>query len=412
MKMKRVCMATVAALSVVSAAANAALGDLTNIPYVTYGDGQSYSLPIAQIVCQNSASFNGVDCGTYRVASTPGQIQDLVVLATGSEGQQVTTNFSGMDNAYSTPSGVNGSPYFAPESNTDGTGTSRGFEGTIANNGETTWDSSLAALQTFLAGNDPIFFFNNNQVNSGDSADQQLAAWARLSITDGSGNLVDLDPNSVANTLVFANRTPITGINSCLGGTGAPSPYAVVPDGGGCPSAVDPDNFSKFIDAGNPPVVGDNTATDFVLSGGRVCLDGNFVPVPCGGANVVYNNIDHNLGADTVAYAIIFPELNAALASLFANQALDLTQFTFHVDFRMGCNLPEVPDGSTQQPNDTMPDPICTGRSLNNGFEQLFLGTAVSVTNVPEPGTLALLGGMLAIIPLVRKTLRSSRKSA
>lgn len=40
----------------------------------------------------------------------------------------------------------------------------------------------------------------------------------------------------------------------------------------------------------------------------------------------------------------------------------------------------------------------CTGRSLNNGYEQIFLSTASNLNRVPEPGVLALLGiGMIGL---------------
>ena len=429
MKTKYLLSLTALAMSGLASTGHAALGDLNNplITYVSYGDGRSYSLPIAELTCNANpgGTFNGVDCTTYRVPSTPGHIQDLVVIATGAEGKQVTTNFSGMDNAYSTPSGVSGSIYFTPQSNTDGLGTSRGFTGTVQNNDPTTWDTSLAALRTFLNNglDDPIFFFNNNQVNSGDSTNQHLAAWARLWITDAAGNIVQFANG--AESLLFANRTPITGPNSCLGGGGAPSAYAIVPNGGGCPNLVDPNNTVNFVDPGSPgddPFSGQNagplsvppgTGTDYVLSGGRVCLDANFFPLTCGSPGVVYNNIDHNLGADTVAYAIIFPELNTALDTLFGSLTPgQLADYTFHLDVRFGCD-------KTKQEKDkkgnlvTVEDPAnpeCVGRSLNNGYEQLFLGSTSSVpTGTPEPGTLALLGGILGIWAVSRRVRRQAR---
>src|SRR5258707_1109777 len=62
----------------------------------TFGDGVAYALPVL-----------GID-----VQSSPGQIDDCIVVATGANGTGVTTNFAGMDNAYSTPNGTGGSPYF------------------------------------------------------------------------------------------------------------------------------------------------------------------------------------------------------------------------------------------------------------------------------------------------------------
>lgn len=80
--------------------AQAATVDLTGLGYVQYGDAQSYSMPIANY----QFGFN-TNTGPYAIDSTPGQISALTVLGTRSEGVPVTTNFSEMDKAYSTPSG-------------------------------------------------------------------------------------------------------------------------------------------------------------------------------------------------------------------------------------------------------------------------------------------------------------------
>ena len=63
---------------------------------VQYGDAQSYALPLLGISVQSS----------------PGQISDCPVIATGTDGNPTTTNVAGMDNAYETPSGTGGLPYF------------------------------------------------------------------------------------------------------------------------------------------------------------------------------------------------------------------------------------------------------------------------------------------------------------
>ena len=127
---------------------------------VTFGDGISYSLPIL-----------GLD-----VQSSPGQIDDCIVVATGSSGNPVTTNFAGMDNAYATPSGTGGSPFFRtgdPTSSPDPGGAGQ-FVGDTA----TTWDTQLSALSSFLNGDTMVVYFNHNQTNSGSAIDQDLFIWA------------------------------------------------------------------------------------------------------------------------------------------------------------------------------------------------------------------------------------------
>jgi hypothetical protein len=131
---------------------------LTGQTYVTYGDGNSYALAVDAAI---SGFCGGPGCPLY-VNSTPGAIQDLIVVATGANGGPVNTNFAGMDNALSTPNG-SGQTFFSG-----------------------VWNSTLAAFTTFLGNENPLFFFNNNQVNSGASTNQQLAVWAQVSLT-GAG---------------------------------------------------------------------------------------------------------------------------------------------------------------------------------------------------------------------------------
>lgn len=80
---------------------------------VLYGDFYSYSLPI--LAWQNNQVHGGgVGPGTpYYVDSSPGQIQNDVVIATGANGNPVNTNFAGMNDAYQTPNGTGGLPYFS-----------------------------------------------------------------------------------------------------------------------------------------------------------------------------------------------------------------------------------------------------------------------------------------------------------
>lgn len=350
--------------------------NLNNAGFVQYGDGLSYSLPIA-----------GISFG-----STPGAIQDYVVLATGSEGQQVTTNFSGMDNAYSTPSGVSGETFFYANNLTD-----RGSTGTIYNNGGNTWDSSLSALKTFLAGDQMVFMFNNNNLNGHD--EQSLAAWGRMWLTDIGGNVV------TGSTMEFTNRN---------------SKYALVTEGGGGQFLGNPLGYTAPGSGAGNPIAGNFSNTDFVLSGGAVCVMPGTIPVPvaCGTPGSI-GPINHNLGADRVAYAILFPELNGMLNSMFATITDELlAEFTLHVDLRMGCGGKEVVAETANNGKTTysyggaqanwMTCGVSDddwGNSMNNGYEQVFLARAAQSSVVPEPGSLMLLSGaLLGLFALRRKS--------
>ena len=147
-------------------------------PYVTYGDGNSYALPVNAFI-YDAAQGGGTGPGIpFYVVSTPGAIKDLTVVATGASGNPVNTNYPGADDAYPTPNGTGSSNYFSTGSVADpgGAGEFNGITGDAAG----TWDVTLAALASFLQGDSPVFFFNNNQVNSGASTNQNLAAWAQI----------------------------------------------------------------------------------------------------------------------------------------------------------------------------------------------------------------------------------------
>lgn len=244
----------------VSSAQALFLPDPTTSAY-QYGDFYSYSMPI---LAYNYNQLNGGGVGPgnpYYIASSPGQIANTIVVATGNK----ETNFPGMDNAYNTPNNVPGVTTFSTGASPD-----PGQLGTVPGNQTGTWDSSIAAFKTFLKGTDPIFFFNNNDTNKA----QDLLAWARLSLRSSTGAVSAINFD-------FTNN----------GGTGG------IPGG----------DVTKFASTGLEPV-----AADYVLSGGQVTLPGIKKP------------FNHNLGANQAAYAIISPELNEFLATWNPNSQYDV----------------------------------------------------------------------------------------
>lgn len=240
------------------------------------------------------------------------------------------------------------------------------------------WDTTIGALNTFLQGDAPVFFFNNNQINSGASTNQNLAAWAQITVTSANGQ-------TVYGIFDFTNNN---------------GNYDLVSQGGG--GTFNGDVTTYTSDGSGPDGNADNgdpgsvINTDYILSGGALCVLGSPpVPVPCGtpGASAPIN---HNLGADHAVYAIVFPELNTLIAKLIADGNLSAVM---HVDFRLGCD-----------PTLFTTAEACTAKSLNNGYEQIFLTGMTQVPppppppGVPAPGSLALMaGGLLGVGALLRR---------
>lgn len=339
-KFRRLAVATVLATGL-AGTAQAAL-DLSGAGFVVYGDAQSYALQVEGVIAGDTGPGS-----IYYVNSTPGAIKDLIVVATGASGGPVNTNLAGMDDALSTPSGVSGSNFFSG-----------------------VWNSTLTAFTGFLAGEDPLFFFNNNQTNSGGADDQNVAVWAQVSLTGLGLPTVYFD---------------FTNINS---------PYALFTEGGG---GVFGGDVGLYSSTGAGPDAGDNSDTDYVRSGGAICLTGASVPVSCDDASAVTGPINNNLGANQAAYALLAPELNAWLATWIGGGFVGYDMI--HVDLRFGCDPATIgTNGGTAGVGD------CVGRDANNGYEQLFIGTATTVTQVPEPGILGLMA--LGLLGLAATTTR------
>lgn len=329
---------------------------------VQYGDGYSYSLPILAWLTDlgyftdfgtGYEAGQGVGPGNpYYVTSTPGQISSLIVIGTGASGVPVNQNFSGMDNAYPTPSGVSGSTIFSTQFTPDPGQVGGPFTGDAPG----TWDTQLGALINYLTigtqRSNLVFYFNNNQTNSGEAINQNLFAWAQASIVDVEG----VEPT------LYYDFTSV-----------GPIPHGGIP--GGDPLSYNspgaPNSNFPYLGGGIWP-----SFNDFVLSGGQVCLDNTTKAIVDCATCSDCTLFNHNLGANQAAYALIVPEINAGLEGWLA-AGYD----TMSIDWRM--------------------------TALNNGYEQLFIMPGLVQQQIPEPSSIVLLGsGLLGLGLYFRRKFR------
>jgi len=297
--------------------------------------GQAVTLPACDdFICAYDGDFAvmSLPFAGVGVRSTPGHIKDGVVVYTGADGNPVQTNVAGMDDAFPSVTGPITS-FTTTTAGTDPGGTGQ-FTGDVQS-----WDSTLTAFMTFLGGDSPLFFFNQNESNSG-TADgscpgatdsQDLCIYASLTLVDAD------NPD---NNVIFELEAPTV----------------------------------LFSDGAQPTDGAFSDPADLILAKGAVCLDQTTgAQTPCGGPNATQPE-NHNLGADLAAYVAYSDELNQLLALC--------AQF--------GVNSGPCPwDSLSIRLNLT---------DLSNGFEQLFILTGEQlavIPPVPAPGTLILLGAGL-----------------
>ncbi|MBI1395669.1 MAG: hypothetical protein GC151_06780 [Betaproteobacteria bacterium] len=341
--------------------------NLTGIGYTTFGDANSYSMPFANFQATGDSTPQPGD--PYYIASSPGQISMLAVIGTGASGQPVNTNFAGMDDAYPTPSGVSGSNFFSTGTIADPVPATP-----FAGDDPDTWDATLEALSTFLQGNQMVFFFNNNQLNSLGTYGQSLGVWAQAWISDTAGNVIDPD-----------GAGPQTGYYEL---TNQMKPFQLQTEGGGGTYLGDP---TAFTSSGRTNPGGNANGTDYVLSGGQLCAATSLggAPVSCSSPLADIGPVNHNLGANNATYAVVVPELNALMDSLISSAAGTLSNYVLHLDVRMGCDPTLFGTDPTAAICDG--DGVTWNKNLNNGYEQIFIGQ-LERPGVAEPGALALLG--------------------
>jgi hypothetical protein len=237
--------------------------------------GEAVTLPACtDIICAFNGDFAvmSLPLAGVSIPSSPGQIKDGVVVYTGADGNPVTTNFVGMDNAFPSVTGSQTSS-FSTTTTADPGGTGQ-FAGDVQS-----WDSTLSAFVGFLGGSTPLFFFNQNDTNNeptdgscpGATTGQDVCVYGLLT-------LVDLD--NAANNETFELEAP-----------------------------------TVLFSAGPQPTDGIPTLpSEFVLARGAVCLDSVGNQVACDG-NQAIGPINHNLGADHAAYVGFSDALNALLAT-------------------------------------------------------------------------------------------------
>lgn len=323
-----------------------------------YQDFTIYSLNyLSNLAAQNttvgSPFYGMLPSATYNVDSSPGSLHDKVVVVTGNGGQVSnntdTCGATGCDNSYNYP------PSTATFFNSMTTP-----EPSVAVPGEptrSTWTAQASALRSYLGGQDMVFMFNLNEDNGGDANTldgQSLLVAARVQLTDAFGNVL-------RSFYVGANNAiglPQTAAQRWLS-DGAPDPAQ------GPTTVLDTNSPNGFIST-DPRWAYVHGAISVDATNGAFLAMGDCVFTQLSNCKT----INQNLGANDVAFSAFNQELSDLIG-----------------DANSGVAFMNV-------------DLLTSGQS--NGFEQLFIMAANIPDEVPEPGSLLLVGIALAGIAASR----------
>ena len=319
--------------------------DFSSNACATYGDFVSCSAQYLNYLTTGSPS--GTQATNYVVTASQGQLQNALVVFTGSQASVSNTDIgTNIDNAYRilAAQGFVGSYGTMINAGENPPGPGPNIDPSTLVVGEvvgtvssmTAWDIGLQALISALTINgvrhDPLIFFDNNQ--TGVTEAQNILASALVCVRDAQGILTDrcfqlVDQNGTFNP---AANGPVTGFTTSLS-------------------------------------YGDPLTTNPVLANGTFCVDTTTKQVvafnvanqgACPAGSIFINN---NLGTNFTEFIVTIPEFNGQLEAYLA-QGYDLVsvQLLF--------------------------------QNQNDGFEDVFIlaGAPRTTTQVPEPGTLLLLG--------------------
>ena len=253
---------------------------------VELGDFRVYSTPFLNLFFFGDQK-GSKKAGNFIVDSSPGKIKDFLVVGSFPSAALDNTDVLGGagkgDDAYQTPSAggtLSWDTAVSPFCGVVNAGSCEnspdpGAAGEFTGDELGTWDVQISALNTFLAGGELVFFFNQNQTNS----DQDIFIWALIAVVD--------------NAVVDKLPTKYFELNSYLSGV-----FKFTSDEKLSPA---------FVDSKSPG--------EFVFAPGQQCVDPAppFPVVSCDTpGNIVIN---HNLGAEDASYAIFSPELNTLVKS-------------------------------------------------------------------------------------------------